>query len=133
MRQAFLLAALLAASMLGGCGSSSSEKATESKSKEAPAAERTLKSFYDAANDADCERACAYLTAQGIRQIVRVGSRAACVRTIDGFSKGSFAQGRGSSSTSSTSRTAATPSRSKPKSRVAAAARTGWSSATASY
>ena len=81
--------------MLGGCGSSSSEKATESNSKEAPAAERTLKSFYDAANDADCERACAYLTAQGIRQIVRVGSRAACVRTIDGFSKGSFAHGDG--------------------------------------
>jgi hypothetical protein len=50
----------------------------------------TLDAFYAAADASDGERACAFLTGSGFRQIVRVRTRRACVATINGFAKGSF-------------------------------------------
>ena len=95
MRQAFLFVTLLTVPALAGCGSSSAEKAKDSDSKRASAAEQALNAFYAAANDANGKRACGYLTDQGVRRIVRVGWSAACVRMISGFDKGSFAHGEG--------------------------------------
>ena len=56
---------------------------------------KTVSAFYEAANEPDGEKACSLLTADGIRAVVRVGSHAACVRTIDGFDPGSFSDDKG--------------------------------------
>lgn len=74
---------------LPACDSGSSEAEKERANADAPAAE-TVQAFYDAADDAAGEKACALLTANGIRTLVRVQTRPACVRTIDGFEPGSF-------------------------------------------
>jgi hypothetical protein len=74
---------------LPACDSGGSEAEREHNSAESPAAE-TVRAFYAAADDAAGERACALLTPAGIRTVVRVGTRAACIRTIDGFAPGSF-------------------------------------------
>jgi hypothetical protein len=55
----------------------------------------TLDAFYAAADASDGEKACAFLTVSGFRQIVRVRTRRACVATINGFAKGSFHNKRG--------------------------------------
>jgi hypothetical protein len=74
---------------LGGCDSGKSETEREREGSDAPAA-RVVREFYDAANDAAGKKACALLTAQGVMTVVRVPSRNACVRTIDGLAPGSF-------------------------------------------
>jgi hypothetical protein len=74
---------------LPACDSGGSEAERERESSDAPAAQ-TVRAFYAAADKAEGEQACALLTANGIRTVVRVATRAACVRTIDGFAPGSF-------------------------------------------
>jgi hypothetical protein len=74
---------------LPACDSGSSEAEKERESVKAPAAQ-TVRAFYEAADDAAGEQACALLTAGGIQTVVRVQTRTACVRTIDGFAPGSF-------------------------------------------
>jgi len=74
---------------LPACDSGGSESQKEGEGADAPAA-LTVRAFYDAANDAAGGKACALLTANGIRTVVRVKTRSACVRTIDEFSPGSF-------------------------------------------
>jgi hypothetical protein len=87
---------LVAALGLSGCGGSGGlEPGTQSKGGDTSRAERALRGFYAAANDADGRRACLGLTPTGIRQVVRVGSRAACIRTISAFRPGSFADADG--------------------------------------
>ena len=75
---------------LAGCKESGGAEAErEGENADNPAA-KTVSAFYEAADESDGEKACSLLTAAGIRAIVRVGSRAACVRTVDGFDPGSF-------------------------------------------
>jgi hypothetical protein len=81
---------LFAVAFLAGCGSESSEAEKEGENAHAPAAQ-TLRAFYAAADRSAGPAACSLLTPRGIRQIVHVSSRAACVRTIDALASGSFA------------------------------------------
>jgi hypothetical protein len=90
MRAVASTAVLLAVVWTTGCGS-----AKDSGEPSAARAEQVLKKFYAAANDADGDRACGYLTMDGIRQIVRARSRPECVRTVGALSPGSFAGGTG--------------------------------------
>jgi hypothetical protein len=78
-----LLSAVLLAAGCGGHGRDSSGPAG------------TLKTFYAAADASDGEQACSLLTDSGIRQIVRVQARRACIETINGFAKGSFHSNEG--------------------------------------
>ena len=88
----FAVVALLG---LAGCKESGgSEAEREGENADKPAAQ-TVSAFYEAADEPDGEEACSLLTADGIRAIVRVGSHAACVRTIDGFDSGSFSDENG--------------------------------------
>ncbi|MGB8003727.1 MAG: hypothetical protein WCF27_05630 [Gaiellaceae bacterium] len=88
----FAVVALLG---LAGCKESGgSEAEREGENADKPAAQ-TVSAFYEAADEPDGEKACSLLTADGIRAIVRVGSHAACVRTIDGFDSGSFSDENG--------------------------------------
>jgi hypothetical protein len=75
---------------LPACDSGGSETERERKSADSPAAQ-TVRAFYAAADDAAGEKACRLLTPAGIRTVVRVGTLAACVQTIDAFAPGSFA------------------------------------------
>jgi hypothetical protein len=81
--------AVVAVVGLPACDSGSSEAEKERASADAPAA-KTVRAFYAAADDAAGEKACALLTPNGIQAVVRVKTRAACIRTIDGFEPGSF-------------------------------------------
>jgi hypothetical protein len=81
--------ALIAVLGLPACDSGGSEAERERNSADSPAA-KTVQAFYAAADDAAGEKACALLTPAGIRTVIRVGSRTACIRTIDGFAPGSF-------------------------------------------
>jgi hypothetical protein len=83
------ICAIIAVLGLPACDSGGSEAEKERESSDAPAAQ-TVRAFYAAADKAAGEQACALLTANGIRTVVRVATRAACVRTIDGFAPGSF-------------------------------------------
>jgi hypothetical protein len=95
MSSRWALLAVVALLGLAGCKESGgSEAEREGENAEKPAA-KTVSAFYDAADEPDGEKACSLLTADGIRAIVRVGSRAACVRTIDGFDPGSFSDDKG--------------------------------------
>jgi hypothetical protein len=88
----FLVVAVLS---LAGCkDSGGSEAEREGENADKPAA-KTVSAFYAAADEPDGEKACSLLTADGIRAVVRVGSHAACVRTIDGFDPGSFSDENG--------------------------------------
>jgi hypothetical protein len=88
----FAVVALLA---LAGCKESGgSEAKREGENADKPAA-KTVSAFYEAADKPDGAKACSLLTANGIRAIVRVGSRAACVRTIEGLDPGSFSADKG--------------------------------------
>jgi hypothetical protein len=82
------ICAIIAVLGLPACDSGS-EAESERESSDAPAAQ-TVRAFYAAADKAAGEEACALLTASGIRTVVRVATRADCVRTIDGFVPGSF-------------------------------------------
>jgi hypothetical protein len=81
--------AVIAVLGLPACDSGGSEAEKEGESVKAPAAQ-TVRAFYKAADDAAGEQACALLTVSGIQTVVRVQTRTACVRTIDGFAPGSF-------------------------------------------
>jgi hypothetical protein len=81
--------AVVAVVGLPACDSGSSEAEKERASADAPPA-KTVRAFYAAADDAAGPKACALLTENGIRTVVRVKTRAACVRTIGGFAPGSF-------------------------------------------
>ena len=74
--------------------SSSSEADREGKAADGPAA-RAVRDFYEAADKPASGEACSLLTEKGIRAIVHVSSRAACVQTIDGFAPGSFSDDSG--------------------------------------
>lgn len=74
--------------------SGSSEAEREGKQADSPAA-RAVRDFYAAADKAAGAKACSLLTDSGIRAIAHVSSRAACVRTIDGFAPGSFSDDSG--------------------------------------
>jgi hypothetical protein len=74
---------------LAGCDSGESKSEHEGESASAPAAQ-TVRDFYDAANRSAGKDACALLTDNGIRTVVRAASRASCVSTIDGLDEGSF-------------------------------------------
>jgi hypothetical protein len=88
---------LVGANLLSGCGSRPSAKTDAGEeSAQTGRAPQVLTAFYAAANDADGRRACSYLTADGIRQVVHVSSRPACVRTVSAFAKGNFADADGS-------------------------------------
>jgi hypothetical protein len=87
---ACVLLGLTACSDSGG-----SEADREGKAADSPAA-RAVRDFYTAADKPAGAKACALLTDAGIRAIVRVSSRAACIRTIDGFTAGSFSDDSGS-------------------------------------
>ena len=89
MRGALVSVSILAAVCVGGCDSGESESEHESESANAPAAQ-TVRDFYDAANRSSGEDACALLTRRGVRSVVHVASRPACIRTIDAFDPGSF-------------------------------------------
>ena len=80
---------VIAALCLAGCGSETSESEQEREHADSPAAQ-LVRHFYEAANDADGTEACGLLTDAGIRAVVRVKTRADCVRTVDGFEQGSF-------------------------------------------
>lgn len=90
---------LLAACVLLGLSackeSARSEADREGKAADSPAA-RAVRDFYDAADKPAGAEACSLLTESGIRAIVHVSTRAACVRTIDGFAPGSFSDDSGS-------------------------------------
>jgi hypothetical protein len=73
-----------AAVCLAGCGSERERERSDS-----PAAQ-VVRDFYEAANDADGQEACALLTDAGIRTVVRVKSRAECVGTVGAFQRGSL-------------------------------------------
>ena len=82
--------ALAAAALcLAGCDSGKKESERERESSNAPAAQ-VVRSFYDAANHAAGEKACALLTDGGVRSIVHQSSRPACIRTINALEPGSF-------------------------------------------
>jgi hypothetical protein len=81
--------AVIAVLGLPACDSGSSEAEKDPEGAKAPAAQ-TVRAFYEAADEAAGEQACALLTAGGIQTVVRVQTRSACVRTIDGFAHGSF-------------------------------------------
>ena len=83
------ICAVIAVLGLSACDSGSSEAEQERKNDDSPAAE-TVRAFYAAADDAAGEKACALLTVGGIQTVVRVQTRTACIRTIDGFAPGSF-------------------------------------------
>jgi len=87
---------LLAILLVAGCesGSRDSESEQEREDASSPAA-ALVREFYDAANDADGAKACDLLTEAGVRTVVRVKARADCVRTVDGFSQGSFEGDKG--------------------------------------
>src|SRR4051794_383611 len=74
---------------LAGCDSGGSESGRERDGADSPAA-RVVREFYDAANDSAGPKACALLTADGIRTVVHVATRNDCVRTINGLTPGSF-------------------------------------------
>ena len=80
---------LVAVVFLAGCESEGSEAEKEGENANAPAAQ-AVRAFYDAADRSRGSAACALLTTRGIRQVVHVASRAACVRTIDALAPGSF-------------------------------------------
>ena len=80
--------------MLAGCDSGESEADKEREGSDSPAA-RVVQEFYDAANEADGDHACALLTANGIRTVVRVPTHRACVRTVDALAPGSFESDEG--------------------------------------
>lgn len=80
---------VLLAVCLAGCDSGGSESEQEREHTDSPAAE-LVRHFYKAANDADGTEACGLLTDTGIRTVVRVKTRADCVRSVDGFQAGSF-------------------------------------------
>lgn len=80
---------LAAAALLAGCESGGSEEEREGESANAPAAQ-TVRAFYAAADRSAGPEACALLTRRGLQSVAHVTSRAACVRTIDGFAPGSF-------------------------------------------
>jgi hypothetical protein len=86
--------AVVAVLALPGCDSDSSEAEKAKESADAPAA-GAVRAFYAAADDAAGEQACSLLTVSGIKTVVRVPTRAACVRTIDGFAQGSFSDDDG--------------------------------------
>jgi hypothetical protein len=75
--------------------SGGSEADREGKAANSPAA-RAVRDFYAAADKPAGATACSLLTDSGIRAIVHVSSRAACIRTIDGFAPGSFSDDSGS-------------------------------------
>jgi hypothetical protein len=81
--------AVIAVLALPACDSGGFKAEKERESVKAPAAQ-TVRAFYKAADDAAGEQACALLTVSGIQTVVRVQTRTACVRTIDGFAPGSF-------------------------------------------
>jgi hypothetical protein len=83
------MALAVAAVLLAGCESKGSEAEREGESANSPAAQ-TVRSFYDAADRSAGREACDLLTVGGMKRIVHVSSRAACVRTIDAFAPGSF-------------------------------------------
>jgi hypothetical protein len=85
---------LLVALCLAGCDSKGGESEQEREGSNSPAAQ-LVRHFYEAANDADGTEACGLLTASGIRSVVRVKTRADCVRTVDGFEPGSFEPAEG--------------------------------------
>lgn len=85
---------LIAAFCLAGCDSDKSESQQERERADSPAAQ-LVRSFYEAANDADGTRACGLLTDAGIRTVVRVKTRADCVTTVNGFQAGSFENDEG--------------------------------------
>lgn len=89
MSSRWAVCAVVAVLGLPACDSAGSEAEQEGENADAPAAQ-TVRAFYDAADDAAGEKACALLTENGIRTVVHVKTRAACVRTISGFSPGSF-------------------------------------------
>jgi len=86
---------LLAVLCLAGCDSGgSSESAQEGEHASSPAA-AVVRQFYDAANESDGTKACGLLTDSSIPTVVRVQTRAECVRTINGFEPGSFETDKG--------------------------------------
>jgi hypothetical protein len=90
----YAVAALVVLSLVGCGESSGSEAERESEGANRPAAQ-TVRAFYAAADKPDGQRACSLLTDSGIRAVVRVNSRAACMRTIDRFAPGSFSDESG--------------------------------------
>ena len=89
MSSRWAVCAVVAVLGLPACDSGGSEAEQEGENADAPAAQ-TVRAFYDAADDAAGQKACALLTENGIRTVVRVKTRPACVRTIGGFERGSF-------------------------------------------
>ena len=83
------MALAAAVALLTSCDSDGSGAEREGESADAPAAQ-TVRAFYDAADRSAGREACALLTDRGRQQIVRVSSRAACVKKIDAFAPGSF-------------------------------------------
>lgn len=75
---------------VAGCGSPGSKSEQDRERSASPAAQ-VVRRFYEAANAAHGSEACNLLTDTGIRTIIRVKTRAECVRTVDGFQPGSFA------------------------------------------
>ena len=88
------VAAVAGALVVAGCDSGESEAEKEREGSGSPAAQ-VVRDFYDAANEADGEKACALLTRSGVRTVVRVPTRAACVRTVDALAPGSFESDKG--------------------------------------
>ena len=90
IRSVALYGALAAATLcLSACDSRKKEAERERKSANAPAAQ-VVRSFYDAANHAAGEKACALLTDDGVRSVVHQRSHRACIRTINALEPGSF-------------------------------------------
>ena len=86
---------LLAVLCLAGCDSGGSSKSEQEREHASSPAAALVRQFYDAANDADGARACGLLTDAGIRTVVRVKTRAECIRTVGGFAHGSFETEKG--------------------------------------
>ena len=80
--------------LVAGCNSGESEAEKEREGSESPAA-KVVHEFYDAANEADGEKACSLLTPNGVRSVVRVPTRPACVRTVNALARGSFESDEG--------------------------------------
>ena len=81
--------AVAGAFVLAGCDSGESDAEKEQEDSDSPAAQ-VVRDFYGAANEADGNKACALLTPNGVRTVVRVPTRPACVRTVDALAAGSF-------------------------------------------
>jgi hypothetical protein len=86
---------LLAVLCLAGCDSGGSSESEQEREHASSPGAALVRQFYDAANDADGASACGLLTDAGIRTVVRVKTRAECIRTISGFAQGSFETDKG--------------------------------------